>query len=668
MFQINTVNVEGYNGISEWEHTTPNPRLSIARPKRTKAATICQDDRDYPSEEKRSKEYEFVDAPAWRICVEPSTYQYVPNNGRYRASKLVKRIESQRHVKRLQYQQETRMTPERQHLQREIQRELRKEFEMYLKLEKDKQSANNESDKAESQLNTHRTEVDQSDSDIDRYEAREWREGRKTAIQEPSSVLKVSHNAVHNKATQMKRERTKIFPAIDLSGRSMNGDQFLQEVSARLLSWERERKREQLKAELQNYAEDNNPPSVVHTHRSRSEPPTISELVDRHQNRTAIYSQLSSGHRDNSSSIPSNITSATLSIQGNREEQLRYRLPKQKTGGGDTFMKEQIARLRLSQNSAPNERIVAEFRAEPTSIALSSDPPMMSKLPPRGESLPIRVPAHALNSSSSSSQQQQSNSNNISSNQVPRRTEAVSDTTFSVRRIASTSNISELKTTNSASYHADNDKPDIRKASWDSNDLTIDSVSKSQQHLAAPSQQPHKSRSVPGISGNGASNQASSVSIPSGSPLQSMAVVNHMHYTPIEASSHSDTIIVPKSKTSDIYDSFLQEQDSSHNREKPSYTGNSPRDVIIKGDVLASQLQMLVTSTKINNPTKSRKLGLKARNHMTPSSNRATIVPNEKIRKEKSKKSEDMDLNSEEMTIGLTGKKIGYNETSQRII
>ena len=79
-------------------------------------------------------ERDFVDVPAWKICVEPTTYRYVPNNGRYRATKLARRLEIQRCVRKTT----DKLNPEQKHLQREIQRELRREFDVFMQYQKEK--------------------------------------------------------------------------------------------------------------------------------------------------------------------------------------------------------------------------------------------------------------------------------------------------------------------------------------------------------------------------------------------------------------------------------------------------------------------------------------------------------------------------------------------------
>ena len=64
--------------------------------------------------------------PEWKLCVESRTCRYIQNNGKYRTSKLTKKLEIHRNVRRVT----EKMTPEQKYLQKEIQRELRREFEM----------------------------------------------------------------------------------------------------------------------------------------------------------------------------------------------------------------------------------------------------------------------------------------------------------------------------------------------------------------------------------------------------------------------------------------------------------------------------------------------------------------------------------------------------------
>ena len=76
----------------------------------------------------RTVDVGYSDAPIWKTCVEPRTYRYIPNNGKYRTSKaIVQKLGSQKPAKR--FGDTKVLNPEQKRLQKEIQRELRREFE-----------------------------------------------------------------------------------------------------------------------------------------------------------------------------------------------------------------------------------------------------------------------------------------------------------------------------------------------------------------------------------------------------------------------------------------------------------------------------------------------------------------------------------------------------------
>ena len=76
---------------------------------------------------------EFI--PAWKMGVEPRTYRYVPDNGRYRASKIGSRSAGMA-VVRHDHKTYQKLSWQQKQLQKEIQRELRKEFEKFTEYEK----------------------------------------------------------------------------------------------------------------------------------------------------------------------------------------------------------------------------------------------------------------------------------------------------------------------------------------------------------------------------------------------------------------------------------------------------------------------------------------------------------------------------------------------------
>lgn len=156
--------VEIFESVAGWERTVPNVKYDSPKKRRDQAAhapaqtqddigisyygnqprtyTGCYSNRTtkngsrYPEGDNRwpgGVSFPGESIPAWKIGVEPKSYRYMPNNGRYRASKLIMaKYEMYRPSRRVL----DKLTPEQKQLQKEIQRELRKEFEMFNEYER----------------------------------------------------------------------------------------------------------------------------------------------------------------------------------------------------------------------------------------------------------------------------------------------------------------------------------------------------------------------------------------------------------------------------------------------------------------------------------------------------------------------------------------------------
>ena len=153
---LDLITWDHYDNVSGWEDASPNVRYNLPTRRRRPHASSQEENTSSPyysshqakndwrrgdgNQKKRCYELDFVDSPAWKICIEPTTYRYIPNNGRYRASKLVKKLEIQKCVRKTCNE---KLSPEQRQLQRDIQRELRREFETYLRMEKQRQISSN---------------------------------------------------------------------------------------------------------------------------------------------------------------------------------------------------------------------------------------------------------------------------------------------------------------------------------------------------------------------------------------------------------------------------------------------------------------------------------------------------------------------------------------------
>lgn len=136
---LNTVAIipEDKIDVSAWDNLDPNPKYLLNIKKKKLDSLSIETDLTNASSSlhtKRDFELEFVRCPAWRIGVEPVTYRYMPNNGRYRASKLAKRLHVPKAFKKSF--STPKLSSDSTHLKSEIHRELRKEFEMFISLER----------------------------------------------------------------------------------------------------------------------------------------------------------------------------------------------------------------------------------------------------------------------------------------------------------------------------------------------------------------------------------------------------------------------------------------------------------------------------------------------------------------------------------------------------
>ena len=81
---------------------------------------------NYSNQNRWPEQYVSGYVPEWKLCVESKSCRYISNNGKYRTSKLAKKLEIHRDVRQFT----EKMTCEQKLLQKEIQRDLRREFEL----------------------------------------------------------------------------------------------------------------------------------------------------------------------------------------------------------------------------------------------------------------------------------------------------------------------------------------------------------------------------------------------------------------------------------------------------------------------------------------------------------------------------------------------------------
>ena len=255
--------LEVAEAITPWQDVAPNAKVVVQRKKR--APVHSADDAqvrarnridEYSKYNKKAMESLFTAAALWRMCVEQTTYRYIPNNGRYRSSKSENKLDRDGRLARTIRNME-KLSPEQRTLQKEIQRELRQEFEMQQRLER--QAERNRQRAIESR----------------RVDSRGHPKSDKLEFKKPTK-----DPLFH------RRIRTPVeLPPINvpLVGKAVN-DTYLDSFSMRLNNLEEEMKRDQvlLKKKQQEYADENMMVKASQPFRTRSEPVGSSTIKSSH--------------------------------------------------------------------------------------------------------------------------------------------------------------------------------------------------------------------------------------------------------------------------------------------------------------------------------------------------------------------------------------------------
>ena len=243
------ISLELAESIAAWPNAAPNARIVIQRKKRVPAHSADEINvrtrnhvEEYARKNRRGFDLENTTSSSWRMCIEPTTYRYLPNNGRYRSTKVEHKVDRDSKIARTIRSME-KLTPEQRHLQKEIQCELRKEFEMQQQLERqtERQKAilwENEI-KSESRSQLKHGGQEASDSNF-----------KSTPLMGREAKDPLFH----------KRNRTPVeLPPfnVPLIGRSLN-DKYLEKFKLRINNIEEELKRDQmlLKKKQQERAEE----------------------------------------------------------------------------------------------------------------------------------------------------------------------------------------------------------------------------------------------------------------------------------------------------------------------------------------------------------------------------------------------------------------------------
>ena len=227
--------------VGAWENVVPCPQyVTNSRKKKNDLLAISSDTSDLTSgqttvRQRRNYELDFVNCPAWRMGIEPMTYRYMPSNGRYRAFKLARRQDTPKAFKKSF--STSKLSTDARHLQKEIQRELRKEFEMFLSVERQKSSMMRQLEAKQriqhEKKNQHGTNAV---SDLKGNSS-----GLRAASPHDSVIATPDDSSNPGCAAQDSNAKSKSVPALNMQQLSKEqGEYYLEQVSTRLKEMEKD--------------------------------------------------------------------------------------------------------------------------------------------------------------------------------------------------------------------------------------------------------------------------------------------------------------------------------------------------------------------------------------------------------------------------------------------
>ncbi|ELU14682.1 hypothetical protein CAPTEDRAFT_204424 [Capitella teleta] len=140
-----------------WQRIEPLLHKEVTPKRRRNLPPVIRSPEGIPGREQaansprhRNFEVEFVDGPIWKMGLEPNTSRYILGNGRYRAHKLAQRLIKERETQR----NTGRMCLEQKTLMAFIQKYFKREFEVYLKFELQKETQKKKAEKERSRRNS----------------------------------------------------------------------------------------------------------------------------------------------------------------------------------------------------------------------------------------------------------------------------------------------------------------------------------------------------------------------------------------------------------------------------------------------------------------------------------------------------------------------------------
>ena len=278
--RVKTVTKENSNDLCAWVNVVPFAKYLVQR--KTKSNKIKDDNfitnnlydkytnNDWPVKGKYILDLDYLDLPLWKACVEPVTYRYVPNNGRYRSCKCQKKtgfaITADQKHKNHSFE---KLSTRQKVLQREIKRELRKGFDNASKKD-DSLHGPTVNDREIDKNNRKQTDAGNTDS----------AESMRGKLRRQESFRKENTSQNNEEYPERNKEEIKISPiplppiSVPLVHSIASKDSFVEQFSSRLSALDH-----QVKHGIKSLGSPRDGPGVGFHFRSKSEPLVSTQVL-----------------------------------------------------------------------------------------------------------------------------------------------------------------------------------------------------------------------------------------------------------------------------------------------------------------------------------------------------------------------------------------------------
>ena len=234
--------------LSPWALTVPNPKFIPHVPKKKHAKSaddsqhsyrpVLSTEIRYKERFRRSHETDIRTSSQYNHCVEPTTYRYVPNNGKYRLNKGSPQNTSPSLNLRRMKCLDKYISPEQRVVQREVQKSMKKEEQLQQELVKQQEESGKHNVLHEREKDPK--EIEKRSDSIGSYSPTEVRESVKN-----EGLSDSTSKDTDRKTIQPKIHQTIDLPAMDipLVGKQIS-QKFMEKFSRRINALDQEIKRD----------------------------------------------------------------------------------------------------------------------------------------------------------------------------------------------------------------------------------------------------------------------------------------------------------------------------------------------------------------------------------------------------------------------------------------